>query len=651
MSGLGGQPGQMSPHPIVSWEDRGSDEMRLDRRHVELPVSENRPRLGDRDVDVLDYKDSVIAGFTRMYRLLSEHRDALVMEQLPRFADDEVRVVVRSTNVYSLLWYESFHPDLLRDALDRDRYFDRLWGEVAHRPYLARVVPGERRDLLRGDIPAFSTSPGSRTLVTSDGKALVDFFDTPSLDLVRRRVEQLDEEDRVKQTWIIEASLATLSMGREDSIGRPLQIPRTDRPVQRERLLALADAAGKRLDELALQNGAAAHWLGVVPLDDFNWGLVPSGIDLYAGNAGMALFLAYLGAITGKRSHTLLAHRALTPVRKHAQTWPDISDEELEVKLPLVTVGAFEGVASIIYLLTNLGVLWGEPDLLDEAEQLVGILPPLISKDGQLDVVYGSAGCILCLLGLHTLRPSARTLEVAIQCGDRLLATAQPMAHGSAWTALKGQPALGGFSHGTAGIALSLMQLAAWSGQDRFRQSALEALAYDRSLFVPELGNWADLRVSESRNPEEGSRAGRKSMVAWCHGAAGIGLARLGALEQLDEDETRSDIDRALNATIGYGFSINHSLCHGALGNVELLLTAARVLDRPQDHEALARATADVAASIEANGWVTGVPLGAETPGFMVGLAGIGYELLRLAEPDKVPCVLLLAPPSWQASD
>jgi lantibiotic modifying enzyme len=29
----------------------------------------------------------------------------------------------------------------------------------------------------------------------------------------------------------------------------------------------------------------------------------------------------------------------------------------------------------------------------------------------------------------------------------------------------------------------------------------------------------------------------------------------------------------------------------------------------------------------------------------MTGLAGIGYELLRLAEPDKVPSVLTLAPP------
>lgn len=29
----------------------------------------------------------------------------------------------------------------------------------------------------------------------------------------------------------------------------------------------------------------------------------------------------------------------------------------------------------------------------------------------------------------------------------------------------------------------------------------------------------------------------------------------------------------------------------------------------------------------------------------MVGLAGIGYQLLRLAAPEKVPSVLLLAPP------
>jgi lantibiotic modifying enzyme len=36
------------------------------------------------------------------------------------------------------------------------------------------------------------------------------------------------------------------------------------------------------------------------------------------------------------------------------------------------------------------------------------------------------------------------------------------------------------------------------------------------------------------------------------------------------------------------------------------------------------------------------MPLGAETPGLMTGLAGIGYGLLRLAEPERVSSVLLL---------
>jgi lantibiotic modifying enzyme len=34
-----------------------------------------------------------------------------------------------------------------------------------------------------------------------------------------------------------------------------------------------------------------------------------------------------------------------------------------------------------------------------------------------------------------------------------------------------------------------------------------------------------------------------------------------------------------------------------------------------------------------------------EMPGLMLGLAGIGYGMLRLAEPAHVPCVLRLAPP------
>jgi type 2 lantibiotic biosynthesis protein LanM len=653
MSGLGGAPGQMNPHRLIAWEKPGTDEMRLVRRRVELPTSENQPRLPDQDIDVADYQGDIVEGFTRMYRLLCEHRAALVAERLTRFAHDEIRAFARPTNVYGLLWYESFHPDLLRDALDRDRFFDRLWVDTAQRPYLVPLTTAERRDLWRGDIPLFTTFPDSRAIFSSEGERLDAFFDRPSVELVRHRVERLGEADLAKQRWIVEASLATLRMGREDAVGRPVTVPEQARPAGPGDPLALARSLGRRLDELALQDDAGAAWLGVGPVDESTWSLYPSGIDLYDGGSGIALFLAYLGAITNDPAPTALARKALTLQRTDIRSWLDATGHQAQVESHPV-VGAFVGLPSVIYLLTNLGVLWGEPELLDEAEALTERLPPLIEREGSFDVIHGSAGCILVLLALHSVRPSQDVLDVAVQCGHRLLATSQPMAQGIAWPTLKGEPPLGGFSHGTAGIAFSLLQLAGRSGDQMFRAPALRALEFDRSLFVPELSNWADLRTFASGPVRRADRdaeaaSSRKGMVAWCHGAPGIGLARLAALEHLDDDTVRHEIDVALVTTTRFGFVMNHSLCHGALGNAELLLTAAQVLGRPRDHQALARATAEITADLEAHGPVTGVPLGIETPGLMTGLAGMGYELLRLAEPAKLPAALVLAPPRWQA--
>ena len=134
-------------------------------------------------------------------------------------------------------------------------------------------------------------------------------------------------------------------------------------------------------------------------------------------------------------------------------------------------------------------------------------------------------------------------------------------------------------------------------------------------------------------------------MSAWCHGAPGIGLARLLSLPYLDDATIRAEIATALETTRAHGFGGNHSLCHGDLGNLDLLLQAGEALGDDGWVEAAGRKAAQVLASIESNGWLCGIALGAESPGLMTGLAGIGYQLLRLAEPARVPSVLTLAPP------
>jgi class II lanthipeptide synthase len=201
-----------------------------------------------------------------------------------------------------------------------------------------------------------------------------------------------------------------------------------------------------------------------------------------------------------------------------------------------------------------------------------------------------------------------------------------------------GDRPLAGFSHGAAGIVWALLGLWAVTGDERYRSMAREAMIYERSLFCPDGGNWRDLRP---REPGEEARMGA-FMSAWCHGAPGIGLARLARLPQMDDAEVRAEIEAAVRATVAHGSGSNHSLCHGDLGNLELLIQARRTLGDTRLDESLARGAAAVLEGIERTRWRCGVPHGVETPGLMTGLAGIGYGLLRLAEPERVPSVLLL---------
>ena len=147
----------------------------------------------------------------------------------------------------------------------------------------------------------------------------------------------------------------------------------------------------------------------------------------------------------------------------------------------------------VIWSLTHFGVLWDEP-LLAEAEFLVELLSALIERDEHFDLIAGAAGYISRLLCLHHCAPSGAVRAAARQCGDRLIARTRPMSRGIGWvTGLDSSLPLGSFSHGAAGTAWALLESAALTGEKRFREAALVAIDYERTLFVPEMGNWLDL--------------------------------------------------------------------------------------------------------------------------------------------------------------
>jgi type 2 lantibiotic biosynthesis protein LanM len=637
LSGLGAASGQPLPYPVIQFEAPCTDEMRLIEQSGEITGGGNRPTLKGVEIDILNYVDAISRGFARMYQLLLQNRDELLAAdgQLAQFVGDTVRVVLRPTLAYGLLLRSSVHPDALRDALDRDVMFDSLLVDTQDYPHLAKVFPSELEDLHNRDIPFFTTVPGSHDVLTSSGQVIANVFNETGMSLVNQRLASLCEDDQHRQLWFIRASLATTAMGREPARLPAYQYRRQPQTnAGRRHFLAAAKAVGDRLSSLALHSDDCVSWIGLTLTAKDNWSLVPLGLDLYDGLPGLAFFLAYLGTVSKEVQYTALARTAVKTIQRRLAGYP----------LHRFSIGAFDGLGGIVFLLTHLGIVWNEPELLAEAKRIAESLRVLITYDRKFDVTSGSAGCIMSLIALHRAAPCKSTRATAIECGDHLLEHAQSVHNGVAWPPyFPAKGPLTGLAHGASGIAWALLELTELSGERRFSKVALEAFKYEESLFSPKMTNWPDLReMNDRRQLDSGERM---FMTGWCHGAPGIALTRLRALKYVDTEKIRAEIQAGLQTTLSQGFCGNHSLCHGDLGNLEPLLQASKLLGRTPWTGHVSRLSGAILQSINEDGWCCGVPLGVESPGLMTGLAGIGYGLLRLAEPSRTPAVLVLAPP------
>ena len=133
-------------------------------------------------------------------------------------------------------------------------------------------------------------------------------------------------------------------------------------------------------------------------------------------------------------------------------------------------------------------------------------------------------------------------------------------------------------------------------------------------------------------------------MTTWCHGAPGIGLARLGSLEMLDTPSIRQEITTALKTTGAFRVGEADHLCCGNMGRLELFLVAAGKLGQPDFMEAAYQQGTQMVMRASQRGnfaFSLRLPKGIYNPGLFIGTAGIGYQLLRLAYPDRLPSVLL----------
>lgn len=623
------------------WKQINTDRMKSGWEDVHLAAAdrENVPFLHGKPLSPGDFTAEIESGFDQMYRFLLAHRQDLLSPAGPLagFEGLRSRFAFRKTSAYWNLLYASIAPKFLQNGVDRSIQLDRLSRVFLEEAGLLALWPlsgAEQAALSQMDIPHFSAQTGSRALASGGNTLLEDGFPQPAYWLTRAHFEQLSEDDLARQLGFIRLIFA--SAGQADGLQNSSELPvhppehEVETGEMAQWFHRQAVQIGWQLQHYAIQTADEATWLQLETLPGSGAPLLsPLGFDLYAGDPGVAFFLAALSCVEPGGPWRELALKAIRPVLRA------ITGRQSELHAPQARIGAGVGLGGLVYGLARISRFLGEADILETAFQAAALLTPeRIARDQHLDVIGGAAGAILGLLALQAeASPASSPLERAIWCGEHLLRQYPGDAR---------NPQIG-FAHGAAGIAYALIELSEASGDPRFREAAEKAFAAETRQLDPGDGGWRGLPQALGKNPD--------LIGSWCRGAAGIGLARLGGLAALAGDDLKTGAEISLKTVQRFGIQPAGHLCCGALGQVEFLMGAANTLNRPDALETAHRWAAQVArrAALHFSGssqpestWPP-PELSGYTPGLFKGLAGIGYQFLRLAYPERFPAVLLFA--------
>lgn len=613
--GSGGEEAPVSTLTRPSVRAVNTDVMAVGAYSPTIDRSKNTPTLDGEDCPPGEYVDTIESGFRAAYEEIDQlHADGRFfgdIVDIDGLEDIQRRLIYRPTRAYDSVRRDLSNWDALRDGIWATVELDRLAvpffdGRVEEGfEGFETLYPAERSALLRSDIPRFGVTPdGDRPV--HDGHTLSFAVDMPGPEWSRSRVDRFNQDDLARQSWILRACVTEP----RSATAPPQAAPAT--------VDEMKQAAVDLFDELVAEVGDPADSWTLLAIGEGGLNLKPLERSLYEGRCGTALAAAGLHVVTGQDRYRAFATDVLAPVV-----------EEFENDPPSLSLGGVVGVGAVVYAFSVVADLLGEDHYRSLAREVaLSITDDDIAEDDTLDVIDGSAGTLLALLAYHERFDDPAVLERAIACGDRLLAARESFRGYQVWSTSEAVP-LTGFSHGTAGIAWALARLAAATGDTRYADAVREALAFEADLYDSGRRNWP-VGLDDPEFPDR-----------WCHGRAGIALARLGIADRLTSSILPTHPSEVLPATADGEPGPLDDLCCGNFGRMEALLVGADhgILDRRNARELAGR----VLARRDRDGMLAlgGRTLSMVNPSLFKGEAGAAYTLLRACDTDALPCVVL----------
>lgn len=586
------------------------------------------PVVNGKYVPVNQYLSEFLEGYHSIYQQILKKRNEL-MHFVKKFSSQmPVRLLIRNTQYYFDTIQRLYHHHTLSSPENCQKTSEVLFKIMNNniRSEFSNAVKSEIQQMQRGDIPYVYTYADSEHLY-SDGKIVAEsIFQKTAAQHILDTLSVMGEKDEAFDLALLERSIlqypAKLDASEQD---KQIFLHREERILSREQALQEAENLFKLVYDLHIASPEGKLFWGYINESDFSFRFCETGLT--NGLMGIAVFSAACAFVSENDQIKQQAEKIVNEIVIELNRTYDYLKAKNFSAEHAPFLGESDGVGGI---LTGLALLKRYTDRTEIAELQKKTLDTVshfaLSNYGAPDRMIGMSGFVSALCRFEEYH---NRKELIKQAADSLLAMQTlKFQNRILWKSFPDtdRPISGG-GHGIAGIAEALSAAANILHEDAYLPAIAEALQFERDSYSTKFGTWSDLRSY----PPTGY------MHGYCSGAPGIGIM-LNRMKQ--NNYTSSVLEEcaalAFQSVNKLPFNYRDHLCCGNAAVVEYYLSVG-------NQEEAGKLLSAMQKRCEESGnyrYMGNQFHNSVTASLFYGASGIGYEMLRYAEPDKILSVL-----------
>ena len=632
ISGLGECGDQEFPFRQMKLINEGRDTIRITYDFLKATNTNNCPIYNGKQYSSYRYSKQIKEGFENTFRWILERKNEYQQHIHEFFAGTDIRLLFRATHIYARLLLTSYHPDFLEDSPSRKAILARIG--INSDKETRRMVTSEARAMEKGNVPLFTCKIDGKDIYSDDELAWKDYLEKTPLDYADEKIEEMSEDTLYKQSEYISMSFnMTDSNTNIDLTGIHFAGHEETDEGNRSEWIKTAKEIGDYLLSMSIvmnDNGRVhRNWISCTLKGNSESAVdvTPVGYDIYNGSSGVILFLTKLSEITGDEKYINAAKESLNSIYSF---FDEIDDNDI------CSVGMFNGISGYLYAMNEVYSLTRDEECRKYMDITMDVIDKSISSMENYDIIGGIAGCISALTTIYEKADTSKEIKFRCRkmtndCIEKLKQTAKETKTGGiSWKPDYDNKSMTGFAHGNAGIIAVLAKTQRLFGEREDVNKLIEdALKFERMLYNKEEGNW----LINDAEPKYGN--------GWCHGVPGILLEKTELIaNEYQENDIYSEYKAALGATVNHSFGIGPSLCHGDLGKLQIVHYAAEVNSDEELKQRCEDKFNEIVKKVIIPRYRGKSFRGTNSAGLMIGTAGFGYTILRMACPERVKMIL-----------